>query len=116
MVFNDDASLDKAALVILEKTKCKYLVITLGEKGMALFKRGEKRVDLPTKAKSVFDVTGAGDLVASVLCLGLSCGFDLYDAAYISNVAAGIQVGKLGNVNVRFEELKDELTRIDKKL
>jgi D-beta-D-heptose 7-phosphate kinase/D-beta-D-heptose 1-phosphate adenosyltransferase len=110
--FNDDASLEKAGRAILEKTECNHLVITLGENGMALFSPGEKRIDLPTKAKSVFDVTGAGDLVASLLCLGLSCGFSLYDSAYISNVGAGIQVGKLGNVNVGFVELQKELSSL----
>jgi D-beta-D-heptose 7-phosphate kinase/D-beta-D-heptose 1-phosphate adenosyltransferase len=89
---------------ILKKLKCRSVLITRGENGMTLFEK-EKIYHIPTTAKEVFDVTGAGDTVISVLTLALSCGASLKDAAKLANYAAGIVVGKLGTAVVSSEEL-----------
>ncbi len=89
---------------ILKKLKCRSVLITQGENGMTLFEKG-KIYHIPTTAKEVFDVTGAGDTVISVLTLALSCGASLKDAAKVANYAAGIVVGKLGTAVVSSEEL-----------
>ena len=91
----------------LYKFEPDYLIITLAEKGMAIFFRdNENYVHLPTIARDVYDVTGAGDTVISVLTLAMACGFDVVESAKIANVAAGIVVGKVGAASVTPEELK----------
>ncbi len=108
----DELSLEKTGNLLLEKLKCEYLLITLGEQGMALFEADKKRVDLPTSQKDVYDVTGAGDLVCSVMALGLSAKIGFYKSAFISNIAAGIEITKLGNVSVTSQEL---ISRLEEK-
>ncbi len=93
---------------ILKALNCKSVLITQGEEGMTLFEK--KRIThIPAKAQEVFDVTGAGDTVISVLTLSLACGADLVHAATLSNLAGGIVVGKLGTATVSQNELKTAL-------
>jgi len=82
------------------------LLITLGEYGMYLFEHGQKPFPIPTMARQVFDVSGAGDTVISVFALCLASGADKSQAAVIANHAAGIVVGKMGAVAVELDELK----------
>lgn len=99
-------SLIKAGKSIITKTKSKSLVITLSADGMAIFKSlDSKPIIIPTFAKEVFDVSGAGDTVIAVLGLVLSCGEDLELAAYIANLAAGIEVSKRGTATVSQAEI-----------
>ena len=81
------------------------LLITRSERGMTLLQRGCEPLNLPTRARDVFDVTGAGDTVVAVLGAGLACGLSLPDATALANVAAGIVVGKLGTATVSPAEL-----------
>lgn len=85
------------------------LLLTLGEEGMLLFEAGEKPFRINTKAKEVFDVTGAGDAVISVFTAALSAGASKRQAADIANTAAGIVVGRMGAVAVTGEELRQAL-------
>lgn len=96
---------------ILKTLKCASVLITQGENGMTLFERG-KSTHIPAKAQEVFDVTGAGDTVISVLALCLACGASLVDAAILANLAAGIVVGKLGTATVKPQELREALERL----
>jgi D-glycero-beta-D-manno-heptose-7-phosphate kinase len=73
---------------------------------MTLFQAIGEVTHIPTVARKVFDVTGAGDTVIGTLCLGLASGVDLKSAAIISNFAAGIVVGEVGTSAVRGEDLK----------
>jgi len=82
------------------------LLITLGEHGMYLFEHDKKPFPIPTKARQVFDVSGAGDTVISVFALCLTAGANKAQAAVIANYAAGIVVGKMGAVAVGLDELK----------
>jgi D-beta-D-heptose 7-phosphate kinase/D-beta-D-heptose 1-phosphate adenosyltransferase len=72
---------------------------------MTLFENGGDIIHIPTVAKKVYDVTGAGDTVISTFALGLSAGLDLRSSAFLSNFAAGIVVGEVGTSTVTAEEL-----------
>lgn len=95
----------RAGKKILSKSGIDHLLITRGEEGMALFESASKMMCIPTVAKEVFDVTGAGDTVISTIALGLVSGLSLLESAILSNIAAGIVVGKLGTASVAPEEL-----------
>ncbi|MDR1662966.1 MAG: D-glycero-beta-D-manno-heptose-7-phosphate kinase [Endomicrobium sp.] len=90
------------------KTLClNSVVITRGEKGMTLIEHNNKITNIPARAKEVYDVTGAGDTVISVMTLALAAKADLLSAAEIANFAAGIVVGKLGTATTNHQELAD---------
>lgn len=96
---------DEVCRRIFEKYSPKYLVVTLGEQGMLLANAdGTKRV-FPTKALSVFDVSGAGDTVISMLAFALSCGMTIEEAIEAASLAAGIVVGKAGTSQAEISEI-----------
>ena len=102
-------SLEKAAAAIFKRLSCKHLLITLGEHGMALF-RGSARCDtIPTLAREIYDVSGAGDTVIAVYTMAQAVGADPHQAALMANAAAGVVVGKLGTATLDKEELKTAL-------
>lgn len=85
------------------------LLITCGPEGMSLFLNGAEVIHIPAVARSVFDVTGAGDTVVAALALALAAGATLQEAACLANYAAGIVVGKFGTATVVLEELLEEV-------
>ena len=91
----------------MRRLKCNALVITQGEKGMTIFEPNQKPYRVPTVAKEVYDVTGAGDTVIGTMALALGTGpaVSYKDAASLANYAAGIVVGKVGTAIVNKEEL-----------
>lgn len=95
----------RAGRKILRQTGIQHLLVTRGEEGMALFEGHSRVTYIPTVAQEVFDVTGAGDTVISTLSLGLVAGLSMLEAAILSNIAAGIVVGKLGTASVTPDEL-----------
>jgi len=105
-ITGDDA-LNAAAQVIMEQADLKALLITRSEEGMSLFTRSGEVTHIPTMAREVFDVTGAGDTVVATLALALAGGLPLPEGAHLANLAAGIVVGKLGTATVSPEELRD---------
>lgn len=100
-----EADLREAGEKILRRLDCAAALITRGEHGMSLFVRGAKPLHIPTAAREVFDVTGAGDTVVATLALALSVGAQLPEAAVLANVAAGVVVGKLGTATANPDEL-----------
>lgn len=104
ILIRDEADTDRAGWKLLKKLKCEGVLITQGERGMKLF-RGNRLTHIPTMAREVFDVSGAGDTVISIFTLALSCGVSMIEAAEIANIAAGIVVGKLGVAVVTQEEI-----------
>lgn len=103
----DEASLLIAGRTILRRTRAKHVVITRGKDGMAIFSAGQSRVSLiPTYAREVYDVSGAGDTVISVLTLAISAGAGIEEAAILGNLAAGVEVGKRGTATVSVEEIE----------
>jgi len=105
----DDTSLLRAGKRLLSKLSCNAVLITRGEQGMSLFERSGRVTHIPTEARDVFDVTGAGDTVISTLTLAMAAGASLVDAARLSNVAAGIVVGVVGTATVTPEQLTQRL-------
>lgn len=90
---------------IWEKHRPKDLVVTLGAEGMLLSREGKILKRIPTFAREVFDVSGAGDTVIASLTLALAAGTPLEEAAHFANTAAGIVVGKFGTATVTPEEI-----------
>lgn len=102
----DDESLLAAGTSILKATRAKHVVITRGKDGMAIFTAGSSRVKLiPTYAREVYDVSGAGDTVIAVLALALASGAELEEATILGNLAAGVEVGKRGTATVSPDEV-----------
>jgi D-beta-D-heptose 7-phosphate kinase/D-beta-D-heptose 1-phosphate adenosyltransferase len=90
---------------IVKKLNSRSLLLTRGEKGMLIFEKGGKVNSIPTRAREVFDVTGAGDTVISTFTLARAVGAPLFEAASIANLAASIVVGKVGTAVATHDEL-----------
>jgi len=105
----DRLTLRSAARKLLETLGLEFVVITRDKDGMSLFKATGEEADYPTRAREVYDVTGAGDMVISVLGYVLAGGHSIEDAIQIANVAAGLEVGRLGSVPIQKSEIVDEL-------
>jgi rfaE bifunctional protein kinase chain/domain len=131
-VLGNEKSLEEAGRALLAHFGCSAVLITQGEKGMSLFEEssprhlhipatgfdvtyarvGQPGIERGAKGRQVFDVTGAGDTVLSVLALAAAAGASLADAATLANTAAGVVVGKLGTASVSPEELLHALDEI----
>lgn len=107
----DAASLRLAGERLLERWQAEAVLLSLGEKGVALFRPGQRVRTFPTQAREVFDVTGAGDTVIAASALALGAGLSLEDATQLANHAAGIVVGKVGTAVVSAAELRAALAR-----
>lgn len=105
----DYNTLLKAGQAIMSQLESKALLITRGEHGMSLFEGDGKVSSIPTVAQDVYDVTGAGDTVISVLALAGAVGASLLDASILANFAAGIVVGEVGTAVVTQEQLKERI-------
>lgn len=101
-----DEPLLRVGEILLEKWDARHLLITLGEQGMMLFDRANAPHHIPTKARQVFDVSGAGDTAIALFTLALTGGADAVEAAAIANHASAVVVGKLGTATVTPEELR----------
>ncbi len=106
----DDQSLRRAGAHLLEELGCKMVLITQGDKGMTLFEGNGQTTQIPTVARRVFDVSGAGDTVIATFTLALAAGLKPSEAALLSNLAAGIVVGEVGTATVAASRLKEILT------
>ena len=100
-----DAALLRVGKLLSEKWDSKYLLITLGEQGMMLFEGDGQSHHIPTKARQVFDVSGAGDTAIALFTLALCCDASAREAAEIANHGSAVVVGKLGTATVSREEL-----------
>lgn len=101
----NDTALQQVVDTLQSTWASKYLLITLGAEGMALFQQNEDIHHIPTQAREVFDVSGAGDTVIASFVLSLVAGATPDEAAAISNHAAGVVVAKVGTARVNTEEL-----------
>ena len=101
----DEETLRQAGFTLMDQMQGEAVLITRGEHGMNLFERDGKITHIPTVAKEVYDVTGAGDTVVSVLALALAAGANFVEASKLANFAAGVVVGIVGTSTVRQEEL-----------
>lgn len=100
-----DAELLAVGDKLLAHWQVPNVLITLGEQGMILFQHGRKAHHIPTRAREVYDVSGAGDTAIALLTLALSAGLNPVEAADVANHASGIVVGKLGTASLTPDEL-----------
>jgi rfaE bifunctional protein kinase chain/domain len=105
IAITDDASLERAARALLQMLGCRYVLITRGEHGMSLFGAGGERFDVPAVARTVYDVSGAGDTVVAVLTLALAAQLPAAVATQLANFAAGAVVEKLGTATAKPAEI-----------
>ena len=110
IVISDGESLAQAAQAIMSLAGLSHLLITRSEEGMSLFSKEGETVHIPTVAREVFDVSGAGDTVLATLALGIAAGLGMAESARLANVAAGIAVGKLGTSIVTPQEIIDTVS------
>ena len=108
---DDDEDIVKKGQDLMTSLDLQALLITRSERGMTLLQKDLPAIHLPTRAKEVFDVTGAGDTVISVLAAALAAGESFADATALSNLAAGIVVSKLGTATVSMDELRREIRK-----
>ena len=101
----DDATLQSAGEFLKSRFHIKNVIITLSQDGMAIFDEGMHKI--PTFARDVYDVTGAGDTVLAALGFGIASGLSLYEAARFANLAAGVVVGKVGAATATLEEIEE---------
>jgi D-beta-D-heptose 7-phosphate kinase/D-beta-D-heptose 1-phosphate adenosyltransferase len=113
MIIDSEAALEQAGQKLLQRFDCEHALITRGEQGMSLFSASRHGASqhLPTFAREVFDVTGAGDTVIATLALARSAGGLMEEAAVLANHAAGVVVGKVGTATVSRIELLSEFDK-----
>jgi rfaE bifunctional protein kinase chain/domain len=112
---NEETWLDNSARSLVEALSLEALLVTRGSEGMSLFEQatgGLRRVDIPTMARSVYDVTGAGDTAIAAFTAAVASGSDLGSAAQLANLSAGIKVGKRGTACVALEEIRASLNAV----
>jgi D-beta-D-heptose 7-phosphate kinase/D-beta-D-heptose 1-phosphate adenosyltransferase len=102
---DDRDGLIRAGREIVTRLECRGVLITRGEEGMTLFTGDGDVTHIPTVAREVYDVTGAGDTVIATLTLALIAGASMIEAAVLANLAAGLVVGKVGTAVVTRDEL-----------
>jgi len=105
----EDEVLLRVGQTLLDKWETQMVQITLGEHGMILFERGSAPHHIPTVAREVFDVSGAGDTAIALFTLALTAGATPVEAAEISNYASGVVVGKLGTATLNPQELLESI-------
>jgi D-beta-D-heptose 7-phosphate kinase/D-beta-D-heptose 1-phosphate adenosyltransferase len=106
MKLHSPENVRKAGTMILEKLECANVLITLGDRGMVLFEKSGAVHEIPTRARQVHDVSGAGDTVISTLTVALASGAPIVEAAILANYAAGVVVSEVGAVPIDREKLK----------
>ena len=103
----DAQSVEQAGRTLVERLEVENVLLTLGERGMSLFERKGGVTHVPTMARKVADVSGAGDTVVSTLTMALAAGADVREASTLANVAGGIVCGEVGNVPVNPSLLRE---------
>ena len=106
---DDDLSISQAGETIRQRLGCRSVLVTRGEKGMSLFETDGTSFHIPTMARQVYDVTGAGDTVIATLALALATGASMRDGAVLANHAAGIVVGMVGTATVSGTQLTEAI-------
>lgn len=104
-----ESDLLRVGRLLLRRLHSRAVLITRGERGMSLFESGKPVAHIPTFAREVYDVTGAGDTVMAALSLALAAGASMHESAVLANYAAGVVVGKRGTATVSRAELQQAL-------
>jgi D-beta-D-heptose 7-phosphate kinase/D-beta-D-heptose 1-phosphate adenosyltransferase len=109
---NDEETLAAAGRKILTEVELDALVLTRSEEGMSLFQQNKDQINLATRAREVFDVSGAGDTVLALIGIGLAASLSLKQAAIVANIGAGIVVAKVGTSTVSCQEILSVLSEV----
>ena len=102
---SSEEEMAKKALGLIQMHQLDALLVTRGAQGMSLYQQDKKPMHIPTRAREVFDVSGAGDTVIAVLGMALSVGYSIETAVNLANAAAGVVVGKMGTATLSLAEL-----------
>lgn len=105
-------SIKEVGELLRAKVKSEYVILTQGKEGMSIFSNNEE-IQVPTYARQVFDVTGAGDTVIAAISLGMAAGWSIEESCVLANFAAGVVVGKVGCVPCGITELQDYIHSFD---
>jgi len=105
----DEDILKEVGWGLMDRLEAEAMLITRGEQGMSLFEQNKSLTHFPTRAKKVYDVTGAGDTVISTFTCAFAAGASYKEAALISNHAAGMVIGEVGTTQVTKDQLTEEL-------
>jgi rfaE bifunctional protein kinase chain/domain len=105
IALDGESALEAIGQSLFERLHCRYVVITRGESGMAFFARKGRRLHVPSVARTVYDVSGAGDTVIAMLTLALAAGAPIEQAVQLANFAAGAVVEKLGTATASADEI-----------
>ena len=108
---HSNAEVERAGREILDMVSSRYLIIKRGEQGMSIFEKGAAPSHIPTTAREVFDVTGAGDTVIAAAAAALLAGAAIGEAAILANAAAGVVVRKIGTAVCTSAELAEAIAR-----
>jgi len=103
--WSSEHELEQKVFLLLERINVEAILLTRSEEGMTLYTRNNEAISIPSIAREVFDVSGAGDTVLAFVALGLGSGLSLVESMLLSNIAAGIVVGKFGTSSLTLEEL-----------
>jgi len=114
MKIKNNSDVSFAGNTLLKKLNAKNILLTLGEDGIAVFAKGKPEKRMPTKARKVADVSGAGDTVISTLTLALAAGANIYEASYLANYAGGIVCEEVGIIPIDIDKLFDTVIRENK--
>lgn len=109
-----DSDVSFAGNTLLKKLNAKNILLTLGESGIAVFEKGKPEKRMPTKARKVADVSGAGDTVISTLTMALAAGADILEASYLANYAGGIVCEEVGIVPIELDKLFNTILKENK--
>lgn len=109
---HNDKQLVEKAEQLRQKLQLNALLITRSEKGMTLIQEGKKAFHLPTRARDIYDVTGAGDTVIATLAVAISANLDLTEATKLANLAASVVVSKMGAASVTVHELRNAIRQL----
>ncbi len=105
MKIKTDSDIVSACSKILENLNAQNVLLTLGEGGIAVFEKNKNLKRMPTKARKVADVSGAGDTVISTLTMALAAGADIYEASFLANYAGGLVCEEVGIIPIEIEKL-----------
>ena len=111
---DSDKMMVDRALMLIGELNLKALLITRSDKGMLLVNNDGEHNFLATKARDVFDVTGAGDTVIAIFAAALAAGVSILDAAKLANLGAGLVVGKIGTAYISKVELQNQISKSSK--
>ncbi|QQS36739.1 MAG: D-glycero-beta-D-manno-heptose-7-phosphate kinase [Ignavibacteriales bacterium] len=114
MKIRTDKDIAKAGKELREKLNAKYILLTLGADGIAVFEKGTEVKRMPTKARKVADVSGAGDTVISTLTVTLAAGANILEASYLANYAGGIVCEEVGIIPIELDKLFTTVARESK--